>query len=87
MSKNLIKTRTSVYNINYHMVWSVKYRRKVLNEKIEARLKEILLETAEEKGFVIHEAEVGELDHIHVFVSAPPKISIYVVISVVSIKS
>ena len=76
MIKNIIKARTCVYNINYHMVWSVKYRRKVLNEKIEARLKEILLETAEEKGFVIHEAEVGELDHIHVFVSAPPKISI-----------
>ena len=76
MSKNIIKARTCLYNINYHMVWSVKYRRKVLNEKIEARLKEILLETAEEKGFVIYEAEVGELDHIHVFVSAPPKISI-----------
>ena len=28
---NLIHARTCVYNVNYHIVWSVKYRRKVLN--------------------------------------------------------
>ncbi|MDY3991898.1 MAG: transposase, partial [Lachnospiraceae bacterium] len=26
--------RTCVYNINYHIVWCVKYRRKVLSQKI-----------------------------------------------------
>ncbi|MBS3983942.1 MAG: transposase, partial [Dethiobacter sp.] len=35
---NLIRGRTCVYNVNYHIVWSVKYRRKVLTAEVEAYL-------------------------------------------------
>ena len=73
---NLTHARTCVYNVNYHIVWSTKYRRKVLNSKIETRLKEILLSVAKDKEFIIHEMEVGESDHIHLFVSSHPKNSI-----------
>ncbi len=72
----LMHGRTCVFNINYHIVWSTKYRRKVLSSKIETRLKEILVNVAQEKGFEIAEIEVGTKDHVHVFVSAIPKISI-----------
>ena len=41
--------RTCVFNINYHIVWSTKCRRKVLTSKIETRLKEILINVAQEK--------------------------------------
>ena len=68
--------RTCVYNINYHIVWSTKYRRKVLNDVIETRLKEIIHYIGKEKGFEIAEIEVGHMDHVHVFVSAIPKFSI-----------
>ena len=68
--------RTCVFNINYHIVWSTKYRRKVLTKDIEKRLKEILLNVGKEKGFDIAEIEVKTLDHVHVFVSSIPKISI-----------
>ncbi len=76
MKDNLIHARTCVYNVNYHIVWSTKYRRKVLNSKIESRLKEILIQVSKDKEFIIHEMEVSESDHIHLFVSAHPKISI-----------
>ena len=77
MSKtNLIHARSCVYNVNYHIVWSVKYRRKVLDSVIEKRLKEILLNVAKEKGFTIVKMEVGEMDHIHLFVTSHPKLSI-----------
>ena len=76
MKENLIHSRTCVYNINYHMVWSVKYRRKILSKEIEDYLKELVQEIANEKGFVVHLFEVGEEDHVHCFVSAPPKISV-----------
>ena len=76
MKTNLTHARTCVYNVNYHVVWSTKYRRKVLNDKIEARLKEILVQVSKDKDFIIHEMEVDEKDHIHLFVSAHPKISI-----------
>ncbi|RHQ10919.1 IS200/IS605 family transposase, partial [Lachnospiraceae bacterium AM48-27BH] len=39
MKENLIHSRTCVYNINYHVVWSVKYRRKILSAEIEIYLK------------------------------------------------
>ena len=57
-------------------MWSTKYRRKVLTSDIEKRLKEILFDVSKKKGFDIAEIEVGQLDHVHVFVSAIPKISI-----------
>lgn len=40
MKENLIHSRTCAYNINYHVVWSVKYRRKILNAEVEKYLKE-----------------------------------------------
>ena len=68
--------RTCVFNINYHIVWSTKYRRKVLTSEIETRLKDILINVANEKGFEIAEIKIITKDQVHVFVSAIPKISI-----------
>ena len=42
MKEKLIHSRTCVYNINYHVVWSVKYRRKILSAEIEIYLKELV---------------------------------------------
>ena len=67
MKDNLIHARTCVYNVNYHIVWSTKYRRKVLNSKIEARLKEILIQVSKENvlvisfiGYITQEIKVNE---------------------------
>lgn len=76
MKENLVHARTCVYNINYHVVWSVKYRKKVITPEIESYLKELVQQIADDKGFTIHLFEAGEKDHIHCFVSAPPKISV-----------
>lgn len=75
MKDNLIKARTCVYNVNYHVVWSVKYRKKVLNKDVEDRLKELCYEIADEKDFTVHLIEVGEQDHVHLFISGHPKIA------------
>jgi putative transposase len=34
--------RTSVYNLNYHIIWRTKYRRKVLADSVDDDLKTIL---------------------------------------------
>lgn len=76
MSKdNLIHSRTAVYNINYHIVWSVKYRRKVITKEVEDFMREAIEDIAKEKGFTVAEFESGHGDHVHLFVSAPPKLS------------
>ena len=76
MENKYTHARTCVYNINYHIVWCVKYRRKVLSTEISCRLIELLKTIGDEKGFSVVECEVGENDHVHCFVSAPPKISV-----------
>jgi putative transposase len=76
MGKSSLKhARTCVYNVNYHIVWSVKYRRKVLTAEIESYLKVLFQEIAQEKEFEVVMMEVGEQDHIHVFASAHPKVA------------
>lgn len=57
----------------YHMAWIPKYRRMVLGGEVAERLKEILLETAGERGWDVIALEVMP-DHVHLFVSAPPTI-------------
>ncbi len=64
-------TRHSVYNINYHLVWIPKYRKKVLSEPVGSRLKTIFGEVATENDYTIPGMEVMP-DHVHLFVSAPP---------------
>lgn len=76
MKEKLIHYRTCVCNINYHMVWSVKYRRKIITPEIEQFLKKTAFEIAADKGFTVHLFEAGQQDHVHCFVSAPPKLSI-----------
>jgi putative transposase len=76
MKENLIHARTCVYNINYHVVWSVKYRRKILTREVEEYLKTLVFQIAEDKGFTVHLFEAGEGDNVHCFVSAPPKMPV-----------
>lgn len=76
MKDKYVHARTCVYNVNYHLVWCVKYRKKVLTPELERELTDILTKIGEEKGFTVIEARVGEMDHVHCFVSAPPKLSI-----------
>jgi len=65
----------SRYIIKYHIVWIVKYRRDILSEeKISDKVNEIIREIAERYGFeIISLATDG--NHIHIFVSAPPRYS------------
>ena len=73
MNKNNLKhARTCVYNINYHIVWSVKYRRKIITPEIESYMRDLIQHIASDKGFEVAEFESGEGEHVHLFVSAPP---------------
>jgi putative transposase len=54
----------------------VKYRRKIITPQKEQFLKDLVQEIARDKGFTVHLFEAGEMDHIHCFVSAPPKMAI-----------
>jgi putative transposase len=59
------------YNIAYHLIWCPKYRRKVLVNGIDERLKVLLNEKAEKMKVVIENMEVMP-DHVHLFVKCRP---------------
>ena len=71
MSK-AIHGRGYVYLIKYHIVWCTKYRHKVLQGKIDHRLKDIINEIAKDNNFIIEEMET-DLDHIHLLISCNPQ--------------
>ena len=63
-----------VYDTRYHLVWAPKYRKWVLQGAIRQRVKELFQEIAGHHGFEIEEMEVDK-DHVHLFLSFPPKYS------------
>ena len=68
------KTRWTHYNIAYHLVWIPKYRRKILVDKVQAETKRLIIECCERHGLTLLALET-DIDHVHVFVSAPPRFS------------
>ena len=80
-NERLTYGRTCVYNLNYHIVCGTKYRNKVLTEQIEKDLKSLMYQIAGEKGFAIEHLEIGLDDHVHLLVSAPPKLSVTTIVS------
>ena len=59
----------------YHIVFTPKYRRKVIYNKYREDLREILKMLCDWKGVEILEGHLIP-DHIHMLVSIPPKISV-----------
>lgn len=75
MGKNSLEhARTCVYNVNYHIVWSVKYRKAVLKGGIDEALKEMFKQIAADKDFTIQAIEVMP-DHVNIFASSHPKLA------------
>ncbi|NJR18795.1 MAG: IS200/IS605 family transposase [Calothrix sp. CSU_2_0] len=64
-----------VYSCKYHVIWCPKYRRKVLIESVDVRLKQILQEVCDEFKAEIVEIEVMP-DHVHVLVEVDPQFGI-----------
>jgi putative transposase len=76
--KNLTAYKSNnnvVYSCKYHVVWCPKYRRKVLINGVDERLKTIIYEVGEETGSEILELEVME-DHVHLLVEVDPQYGI-----------
>ena len=63
------------YDLQVHVVWVTKYRRKILKYKIAKRLKVLLMQGCSAKNITIIKGNI-QLDHIHMLISIPPSLSI-----------
>ena len=64
--------RGYVYLIQYHIVWCVKYRHKIITPTIEKSLIEILQKIANDNNFSIIEVNT-DLDHVHLLIDCSPQ--------------
>ena len=62
----------SVFALHYHLVMVVKYRRRVLNDRISGRLREIFDNVAKNYHITVEEWN-HDNDHVHVLFQAHPK--------------
>jgi putative transposase len=65
----------AVYDTKYQVVWAPKYRRWIKREDIREKVKEVFGEVAGHHGFEVQEVRVAP-DHVHIFLSFPPRYSI-----------
>ena len=65
-----------VYFCKYHVVWCPKYRRKVLTNGVDVRLKELLTEYAANLSVDILEMEIMP-DHVYMLLEVDPQFGIH----------
>ena len=58
-----------------HLVWCTKYRHKALQQDVACRIRDLLRQTCEANDIQIVKGHVSK-DHIHLYVSYPPKLSV-----------
>jgi len=70
----------AAYDTAYHLVWSPKYRKKILVGALHVRVEQMFREIADAYDITIEEMEVSA-DQVQVFCSFPPRSSIAQVVS------
>ena len=81
MSDEYVHKQGLVYKNQFHVVFCPKYRRPVLVDGVDVRLKEILLEKAAELDVRILSMEIMP-DHVHLFISFDPRLMLHKIIKI-----
>lgn len=79
MTRKVESNHNIVFDCKYHVVFCPKYRKKVLVDRVESRLKELLSEKATELNAEIVEMEIMP-DHVHLLVKCDPQFGIHRVV-------
>ena len=75
-----------VYSCKYHVVWCPKYRRKVLVNGVDVRLKELIAEICAENRIEIIEMEIMP-DHVHLLMEVDPQFGIHKAVKLIKGRS
>jgi putative transposase len=73
--QNYRKGSHTVYDLKYHIVWITKYRKPVMRGDIAVRVRDLIREISRSLDVEIMKGHVAA-DHVHLFVSIPPRVSI-----------
>ena len=73
--ENYRRSSHTIYDVKYHIVWITKYRKPVLRGEVAERARDLIREICKSKDVEIIKGHVSK-DHVHIFVSVPPHISV-----------
>ncbi len=65
----------TVFDLKYHIVWTTKYKKPILAGRIGVRTRDLIREICDEHSVQIIRGHVSK-DHVHLFISMPPQISV-----------
>jgi len=65
----------TIHDLKVHLIWITKYRYKVLVKEVGYRTREIIRQVCDANNVQIIKGRVSK-DHVHLYVSYPPKISV-----------
>jgi putative transposase len=65
----------TVFEVHLHIVWTTKYRKAVLTGEAGLRVRELIREICGRLDVTIIKGHVSK-DHVHLFVSIPPQVTI-----------
>jgi len=65
----------TVFEIHLHVVWTTKYRRPALTGEVATRVRDLIREICGQHEVTILKGHVAK-DHVHLFVSIPPQVTI-----------
>ena len=69
------KLSHTIWHCHYHIVWTPKYRYKILQGAIKQEVETCIRAFSEQKKCEVVELNV-QVDHVHLIVSIPPKLSV-----------
>ena len=78
--------RNIVFSCKYHVVFCPKYRRQVLVNGVDKRLKQIIAQVVEETDSILLEIEVMP-DHVHLLIDVDPQLGIHRVVRAIKGRS
>jgi putative transposase len=76
MRKTVIwKSSHAIHRLVYHIVFIPKYRREILQGKLNKRLQELFYEAAKTNDWFVHELSIKP-DHLHLMIQLSPNITL-----------
>ena len=69
------KSTHTLFDLKYHLIWTTKYRKPVLTGKVGYRVRDLAREICKTFSVQILRGHVSQ-DHVHIFISCPPQLSV-----------
>ena len=65
----------SVFELHVHLVWSTKYRKRILKKDVGCRLRDLLRQICSDQEVEVLSGVIAK-DHVHMLVSLPPQVAV-----------